>query len=547
MATLTQRTSRTSDIVVFENAHLPTDVITGTHEQLDEEKGSLEDVSDLHSLQAGEFEGQVTGQDGMVKNIKWTLEEQRRVVRKADFYLLPIFSLAFFWMALDRSNVSGVLTSTILKDTGITQDQINIGSSLLWLGVVLLEIPSNVALQRIGPHRWIPIQIIVWGLAETLSCLVKNKEGWWAARLFLGLLESGFIPGSLYTLSQWYTRAELTKRTALFFLGNILSTAFGSLISAGCIKLHGKGGLSGWQWIFIIDGVATITCGIIALLLLPSSPRHTGGGIRGRGWFTEREADVYLARLEADDSLKSKETHLWIGWRDIWNVLSNWRLWPHLIMCLSGLQAGNGAGAWSGTILKSLGFTSVKANLLLVPGPIFNGFSSVALAHFGDKYDRRGIFIFFSSIWTLAGLIALYKLPILSGGNWGFYAAMVVTAAAPSWQAFNVTWVALNARTPAERSITYAVYIGCSNLGGVYGNQVFRANDAPLYRRAWAATMALGAIWSAFTLAQIVQYQWSNKIKDRKWAKLSKEEQEAYVKENSKDPINKRLDARYAL
>lgn len=124
---------------------------------------------------------------------------------------------------------------------------------------MLLEIPSNVVLQRIGPHRWIPLQIIVWGLAETLTYLVKNRAGWWTARLFLGsecavlrtltpVLESGFIPGSLYTLNSWYTRDELTKRTSIFFFGNILSSAFGSLISAGCIKLHGKGGLSGWQW-----------------------------------------------------------------------------------------------------------------------------------------------------------------------------------------------------------------------------------------------------------------------------------------------------------
>jgi len=144
--------------------------------------------------------------------------------------------------------------------------------------VVLLEIPSNVVLQRVGPHNWIPIQIIIWGIAETLTFLVKNKSGWWAARIFLGsewrarsvqqsadppVLESGFIPGSLYTLNTWYTRdgtppttirvlaadcAELTKRTSIFFFGNVLSSAFGSLISAGCIKLHGKRGLSGWQW-----------------------------------------------------------------------------------------------------------------------------------------------------------------------------------------------------------------------------------------------------------------------------------------------------------
>ncbi|ODN91409.1 hypothetical protein L198_05923 [Cryptococcus wingfieldii CBS 7118] len=544
---------RTDDIVVLENApHLSLDLISGSHsdEKIDEEKAtSLSDSThhQVNTLQAGERQAEIIGADGQPKIVVWTLKEQRAVVRKADFFLLPIFALGFFWMALDRANISGVLTSTILKDTGITQDQINIGSSLLWLGVVLLEIPSNVVLQRVGPHRWIPIQIIIWGLAETLTYKVSSKGGWYAARLFLGLLESGFIPGSLYVLSQWYTRDELVMRTSLFFFGNVLSGAFGSLIAAGCIKLSGKGGLGGWQWIFIIDGVATIATGILALLFLPSSPRHTAGLFRGKGWLSERQADIYLARLEADDPLKSKELHLQIGFRDIWNVLGNWRLWPHLVMCLAGLQAGQGAGAWSGTILKSLGFTSIKANLLLVPGPIFNGVSSIILSRFSDRWDRRGWFILFSAVWTLTGLIALYKLPILSGGNWGFYTAMVVTAAAPSWQSFNVTWVALNARTPAERSITYAVYIGCSNLGGVYGSQVFRASDAPLYRRAWAATVSLGAIWLAFTLLQIIQYEWSNRVKEREWNKLSEEEQEAYKATTSNDPISKRLDERYAL
>ncbi|ODN74774.1 hypothetical protein L202_07095 [Cryptococcus amylolentus CBS 6039] len=499
---------RADDIVVLENApHLSLDLISGSHsdEKIDEEKAtSLSDSPhhQVNALQAGERQAEIIGADGQPKIVVWTLKEQRAVVRKADFFLLPIFALGFFWMALDRANISGVLTSTILKDTGITQDQINIGSSLLWLGVVLLEIPSNVVLQRVGPHRWIPIQIIIWGLAETLTYKVSSKGGWYAARLFLGLLESGFIPGSLYVLS---------------------------------------------QWIFIIDGVATIATGILALLFLPSSPRHTAGLFRGKGWLSERQADIYLARLEADDPLKSKDLHLQIGLGDIWNVLGNWRLWPHLVMCLAGLQAGQGAGAWSGTILKSLGFTSIKANLLLVPGPIFNGVSSIILSRFSDRWDRRGWFILFSAVWTLAGLIALYKLPILSGGNWGFYAAMVVTAAAPSWQSFNVTWVALNARTPAERSITYAVYIGCSNLGGVYGSQVFRASDAPLYRRAWAATVSLGAIWLAFTLLQIIQYEWSNRVKEREWNKLSEEEQEAYKATTSNDTISKRLDERYAL
>jgi hypothetical protein len=91
--------------------------------------------------------------------------------------------------------------------------------------------------------------------------------------------------------------------------------------------------------IFLIDGVCTIASGVAALLLLPKSPRHTAGGIRGKGWFTEREADVFLARIQTSDPLKEHEGTLRIKWSDVLEVLTTWRLYPHLLMCLSGLQS----------------------------------------------------------------------------------------------------------------------------------------------------------------------------------------------------------------
>lgn len=103
-----------------------------------------------------------------------------------------------------------------------------------------------------GPHYWIPAQVVVWGLIEVLQLFVTNAGGWYVARLFLGLAESGFIPGGLYILSTWYAPNELTQRTAIFFLGPALAGAFGSLISAGALTLHLQGGLSGWQWLVFI-------------------------------------------------------------------------------------------------------------------------------------------------------------------------------------------------------------------------------------------------------------------------------------------------------
>ncbi|KAM0812468.1 putative Major facilitator superfamily domain-containing protein [Seiridium cardinale] len=129
----------------------------------------------------------------------------------------------------------------------MTKDQANTGISLLWFGIVLLEIPSSIVLHRIEPHFWIPAQIIVWGLIDILQMLVKNASVWYTAGLFLDLAESGFVPGGLYTLSRWHTHDEITKRTTIFF-GPSISAAFGSVISAGALNITDKYRLAGWQW-----------------------------------------------------------------------------------------------------------------------------------------------------------------------------------------------------------------------------------------------------------------------------------------------------------
>ncbi|KAI0119414.1 MFS general substrate transporter [Daldinia grandis] len=447
--------------------------------------------------------------------VSWTKEEERRVVRKADYLFLPIFALMFTWMAIDRTNVSGVLTSTFLRDTHMTRDQANTGVSLLWFGIVLLEIPSNIILHRVGPHYWIPLQVVVWGILEVLQMLVRDAGGWYAARLFLGLAESGFIPGSLYVLSRWYTQDELASRTTVFFFGPSVSAAFGSLISAGALSIEGARGLYGWQWIFLICGVSTITTGLIAFTLVPESPHHTNRLLGGlgpwSGWLSEREADVFVARIVRADPKKGQAATMAIGLKDITDVLFSWTTWPYLIICLSGLQSAGGLQTWGATIVQSLGFTSIRANLLNAPAPVLSALFALVLSWFVDRYKRFGYTIMFAAAWTMAGLIALYNLPVATEASWSFYAAYVVTVAAPGWQPLNVTWLSLNQKTPQKRAIAYAVYIGCSNLGGTYGNQVFRGSDAPLYRRAWAACLALGAVWIVTLTIQTYLFKWSNR------------------------------------
>lgn len=104
---------------------------------------------------------------------------------------------------------------------------------------------------QIGPSKWIPAQVFVFGLIATLQVLLKNRGGFLATRMLLGLAEAGYIPGSIYTLSTWYTPQELGRRVAILFFGMFGGNAISPLIGAGILRLHGRGNLSGWQYIFL--------------------------------------------------------------------------------------------------------------------------------------------------------------------------------------------------------------------------------------------------------------------------------------------------------
>lgn len=183
--------------------------------------------------------------------VSWTEKEERAVRWKLDMYLMPILVLGFFALQLDRSNISNALTDTITTDLGITTDQVSSGSQLLAAGIVIAEIPSNLILQKLGASVWLTFLLCIWGTISLTQAYVTNIHGFYATRFLLGMSEGGYIPGAQYVLALFYKEDELAMRTAIFYFGNYFSTATGSLIAAGILKMGGIHGLAGWQWLFI--------------------------------------------------------------------------------------------------------------------------------------------------------------------------------------------------------------------------------------------------------------------------------------------------------
>ncbi|KAG7286293.1 hypothetical protein NEMBOFW57_008601 [Staphylotrichum longicolle] len=181
----------------------------------------------------------------------WNIHDEARARRKIDFSVLPLLFLGLLVFQLDRMNIASALTGGFAKDINVDLNTINLGNQLMFMGIVLLEIPSNMALQWIGPRTWIAGQVLVFGTVAALQVFVRNRAGFLAARVMLGFCESGYIPGAIYTLSTWYTKSELAKRVAILFFGMFGANAISPVLATGILKMDHLRGLRGWQWLFL--------------------------------------------------------------------------------------------------------------------------------------------------------------------------------------------------------------------------------------------------------------------------------------------------------
>jgi hypothetical protein len=162
-------------------------------------------------------------------------------------------------------------------------------------------------------------------------------------------MESGYIPGGLYVLSTWYTKRELALRTALYFVGNMLASATTGLVAFGILRLAGRNGLAyflllqsadcrGWQWLFMLEGIFTICVGFVFLLLLPASPSNPSPIFFPKWkYFSDRESHILHTRILIDDPNKARGG-IRITGKDVLRTVTNWRLWPHLLITLTALQ-----------------------------------------------------------------------------------------------------------------------------------------------------------------------------------------------------------------
>ncbi|QXI25541.1 MFS transporter [Pseudomonas vanderleydeniana] len=275
-----------------------------------------------------------------------TADLKNAVYKRITLRLIPFIFICYLFNYLDRVNV-GFAKLQMLDALKFSETVYGLGAGIFFIGYVLCGVPSNLALTRFGPRRWIALMMITWGALSTCLLFVTTPTQFYTLRLFTGAAEAGFFPGVVLYLSQWFPSFRRGRIMALFMSAIPVSGLLGSPFS-GWILNHfaaGQGGLSGWQWMFLLQGIPTVLLGIAAFFLLADSFAHAK-------WLTAQERAVLEADQAEDAANKPRTVSDSLG-----EVFKNPAIWAFglIYFCIqSGVYAIN---FWLPSIIKNLGFS----------------------------------------------------------------------------------------------------------------------------------------------------------------------------------------------
>ncbi|HUW73641.1 MAG TPA: MFS transporter [Methyloceanibacter sp.] len=295
-------------------------------------------------------------------------------IAKATYRLIPFLCLAYTINFLDRVNV-GFAALHMNKDLGFSPSVYGFGAGIFFLGYIAFEIPSNLALQRFGARIWIARIMISWGLIACAMALVCSETGFYVMRFLLGVAEAGFFPGIILYLTYWFPAAERARIVAVFMASVPLATVFGGPLSGALLQMHGFLGLSGWHWLFLIEGAPAVLLGLLALKVLTDKPAKAT-------WLTPDERRALTERIAAEDAVAKT-----VGYSDIGAALTRPRvlalglLWFLIVIGLYGM------GFWLPQVIQGYGLDDLSIGFITAIPYVF---AAVGMVLWGRRSDRKG-------------------------------------------------------------------------------------------------------------------------------------------------------------
>jgi MFS transporter, ACS family, tartrate transporter len=250
-----------------------------------------------------------------------------RLMRKICWRLVPLMVVMYLISSLDRANI-GYAALMMNKDLGMTTADFGIAAGLFYLGYILFQTPSNLALHRIGARVWIALILVAWGGMSSLTCIVPDAHWLYVARFFLGIFEAGLFPGMVLYLTLWLPSRNRVWVMSMFVTAMPLAAVVGAPISTALMSHISILGLNGWRTMLLLEGLPAVLMGIFVFFYLPGSPHEAD-------WMAASE----LRELEDALDIERRRNNLGTSDLSIRNAMTSPRVWM-LGVVYFGINAG---------------------------------------------------------------------------------------------------------------------------------------------------------------------------------------------------------------
>lgn len=407
------------------------------------------------------------------------------VVSRLMWRLMPFLFLLYIVAYLDRINVGfGVLQMKGQLD--LSDRVIGRASGMFFIGYFLFQLPSNLVLEKFGVRRWISALMITWGVVSCLMVFIRGPISFYAMRFLLGAAEAGFFPGIILYMKHWFPSRARARAVAWFMTANPLAGIVGSPISGALLGIHGRG-LSGWQWMFLIEGLPAIALGAAVFWTLADTPDDAK-------WLRPEERNLLLETLAAERQTESRLTK-----SSVWAAIFSGRIWLLSMVYFGVSTTMYGVTLWLPTVIKSLSGLSNFAIGLIAVLPFL--VTTVVMVLVGMHSDRRRERRWHTAIPAFTAAVGL------AGAAYGNSTVVVVTGLAlglafaegmvgPFWAMATSRMEGLSA------AAGIAVINSLANLGGYFGPDIigFFRTIGGGFRGGLLAIAATIAISGAFAL-----------------------------------------------
>ncbi|KAI9274647.1 major facilitator superfamily domain-containing protein [Phascolomyces articulosus] len=451
----------------------------------------------------------------------------RHFLFKIDIPIVVLFSLCYLVSFMDRSNIGNAKVAGLTDTTEITENGYNAALSLFFVGYIFSDIPSNIVLNKVGARLWISCIMILCGSVMMGMVGVKNDSHLMVTRFFLGVTEGGLLPGILFVMSVWYTKVQITKRIAIVTSQSAIANAVGGLLGFASMSLEGVGGLHSWQWLFLIEGILTVTVGIFVYIFLPDFPERV---------LREQEQVLFTEKM---CQISTTSQYIFEGYvherfssRHIFLVLKDYHIYLYSIMSICSMTVLYSNGMFLPSIVHGFGYTALKSQLMTVPPNAIASVCSIIFAFSADYNKERGYHIFSGQLVSALGFALLIVLK--DHGTTALYISVILAVVGMQiFSACCTSWFSCNFAGRIKRNIAIALIMSFANFGGIISGQIYRQADAPQYIHGHTAALVLASCGAILTITMKFLFKRENTRRN----KLTIEERQSILAKDAPDKL----------